>query len=89
MLVNELSGNRDFFQNGLHGGPHSTYLYKDKGGPLYMGPGWDFDYETYISQSYINQNSERGWRGFLRTGYYYHYMRYNAEFVNSVKALWN
>ena len=54
MLVNELSGNRDFFQNGLHGGPHSTYLYKDKGGPLYMGPGWDFDYETYISQSYIN-----------------------------------
>ena len=89
MLVNELSGNRDFFQNDLHGGPHSTYLYKDKGGLLYMGPGWDFDYETYISQSYINQNSERGWRGFLRTGYYYHYMRYNAEFVNSVKALWN
>ena len=91
VLLNELSGNRDFFQNGDedHFGPHSTYLYKDKGGKLFMGPGWDFDYETYIAQSYINQNSDDGWRGFLKTGYYYHYLRYNADFVEEIKSIWN
>ncbi|MBR5175433.1 MAG: CotH kinase family protein [Bacteroidales bacterium] len=91
MLLNELSGNRDYFQNGDedHYGPHSTYLYKDKGGLLFMGPGWDFDYETFIAQSYINQNSDNGWRGFLKTGYYYHFLRYNDDFVERVKTLWN
>ena len=91
MILNELSGNRDFYQGPPHSGPHSTYLYKDKGGKLYMGPGWDFDYETYIAQSYINQNSNNGdgWRGFTRTGYYYHYLRYNADFVARIKTLWN
>ena len=46
LLVNELTGNRDFFQGNPHYGPHSTYLYKDtdaKGGKLFMGPIWDFD----------------------------------------------
>ena len=91
MIINELSGNRDFYQGPPHSGPHSTYLYKDKGGKLFMGPGWDFDYETYIAQSYINQNSNNydGWRGFTRTGYYYHYLRYNADFVARIKTLWN
>ena len=91
MIINELSGNRDFYQGPPHSGPHSTYLYKDKGGKIFMGPGWDFDYETYIAQSYINQNSNNydGWRGFTRTGYYYHYLRYNADFVARIKTLWN
>lgn len=91
MLLNELSGNRDFFQNGDHSGPHSTYLYKDKGGKLFMGPGWDFDYETFVSQSKINDNSNNrdGWRGFTKTGYYYHYLRYNADFVARIKTLWS
>ena len=91
MILNELSGNRDFYQGPPHSGPHSTYLYKDKGGKLFMGPGWDFDYETYISLDYIKQNSNNrdGWRGFTRTGYYYHYLRYNADFVARVKTLWN
>ena len=93
MLLNELTGNRDFFQNGNDEvfGPHSTYLYKDKGGKLFMGPGWDFDYETFIAQSYINQNSNNsdGWRGFTKTGYYYHYLRYNPIFVQRIKDLWN
>jgi hypothetical protein len=101
MLLNELSGNRDFFQNGTHSGPHSTYLYKGKAkdtgrSKLFMGPGWDFDYETYIDQSYIDKTSERvgynsydGWRGFTKPGYYYHYMRYNADFVARIKTLWN
>ena len=96
MLLNELSGNRDFFQNGQHSGPHSTYLYKGKAkdtgrNKLFMGPGWDFDYETFVSQSKINDNSNNrdGWRGFTKTGYYYHYLRYNADFVARIKTLWN
>lgn len=91
MLLNELTGNRDFFQNGddTHFGPHSTYLYKDKGGLLFMGPGWDFDYETFISQDYIDQNSDNGWRGFAKTGYYYYYLCYDPSFVQRIKDLWN
>lgn len=91
MLINELSGNRDYFQDGddNHKGPHSTYLFKDKGGKLFFGPGWDFDYETYIAQSEINKHSENGWRGFTRTGYYYHYLRYDPDFVEKVKTIWN
>lgn len=96
MLLNELSGNRDFFQNGQHSGPHSTYLYKGKvkdtgRNKLFMGPGWDFDYETFVSQSKINDNSNNrdGWRGFTKTGYYYHYLRYNADFVARIKTLWS
>ena len=92
MLVNELSGNRDFFQNGTHSGPHSTYLYKDKGGKLFMGLGWDFDYETYIPykwyDGYGNARSYK-WRGFDKTGYYYYFMCYNQDFVDRVKSIWN
>lgn len=92
MLVNELSGNRDFFQNGTHSGPHSTYLYKDKGGKIFMGPGWDFDYETFIPyrwyDGYGNAKSYR-WRGFDKTGYYYYFLCANQDFVNEIKSIWN
>ncbi len=93
MLLNEVTGNRDFYQGPPHDGPHSTYLYKGKiqdgeRSKLFMGPGWDFDYETFISQSNINSNSVNGWRGFTRTGYYYHYLCYNQDFVDQVKSLW-
>ncbi|MBR3388264.1 MAG: CotH kinase family protein [Bacteroidales bacterium] len=95
MLVNELSGNRDFFQNGTHSGPHSTYLYKDKGGKIFMGPGWDFDYETYIPEDYYPKKNfwdSKGtycWRGFDKTGYYYYYMCANSNFVRKVKQFWD
>lgn len=84
MLLNELTGNRDFFQTKPHFGPHSTYLYKDseeKGGKLFMGPIWDFDYETFTSLT--------KWRGFTNEGFYYHYLCYNQEFVDRIKTLWN
>ena len=91
MMINELTGNRDFYQGPPHTGPHSTYLYKDAGedAKLFMGPVWDFDYETFIAESYIDQNSENGWRGFKRTGYYYHFLCYDQDFVDQVKSLWS
>lgn len=92
LLVNELSGNRDFFQNGTHSGPHSTYLYKDKGGKLFMGPGWDFDYETFIPYKWYDGRGyaqSYSWRGFDKTGYYYYFLCANQDFVDEVKSIWN
>ena len=97
MLLNEVSGNRDFFQGYPHNGPHSTYLYKGKiqdkdlngdRSKLFMGPGWDFDYETFIPAKWYS-NKTYQWRGFKQTGYYYHYLCHNQSFVNQVKSLWN
>ena len=95
MLLNELSGNRDFFQGGnlndnndMTAGPHSTYLFKDKGGKLFMGPIWDFDYQTYMPASYYNNRRFR-WRGYDNQNYYYYYLSANQDFVNRIKELWN
>jgi hypothetical protein len=85
MLLNELVANGDFFQtsNDEVFGPHSTYLYKDKGenAKIYMGPVWDFDYLTFTSC--------RSWRGFKSNQYYYYYMLHNQDFVDQVKYLWS
>ena len=95
MLLNELTGNRDFFQNvqGDVYGPHSTYIHKDKGGKLIMGPIWDFDYETFIPASYYGSSwggsSGFFWRGFDKTEYYYHWLCYDSKFVQRIKYLWN
>ena len=86
MLLNELSGNRDFLQNGTHSGPHSTYLYKDKGGKIFLGPGWDFDYETFIPERWYGGQYQ--WRGLTNSGYYYYFLCANASFVARIKELW-
>lgn len=93
MLLNELSGNRDFFQSGdletsTTAGPHSTYLYKDKGGKLFMGPVWDFDYQTYTPATYYT-GRKFAWRGYDNQNYYYYYLSANQDFVNRIKELWN
>ncbi len=48
MLVQELTGNRDFYNWWPSAGPHSYYLYKEDGGKLFSGPVWDFDFNTYL-----------------------------------------
>ena len=47
MIVEELTGNHDFYNTWPSTGAHSTYLYKERGGKLYHGPVWDFDYHTF------------------------------------------
>lgn len=96
VMVNELTGNRDFFQNGDedHYGPHSAYLYKDKGKKLFMGPVWDFDYETFIPEEYYPKDNWWAtsgtfkWRGFDNTGYYFYYMCQDSKFVKKVQDFW-
>lgn len=47
-LVNEFFGNYD-------AGDHSTYMYKNNGGKLYMGPVWDFD--QAMNNSYLTETN--------------------------------
>lgn len=97
LLVNELTGNRDFFQGNPHYGPHSTYLYKDAGGKLFMGPAWDFDYETFIPEKHYPQPSSSNWwdkktytwRGFDNSGYYFYWLCADSQFVGNVQSIWS
>ena len=61
-----------------------------------MGPGWDFDYETYIPEEHYpldgygwNAQHKYCWRGFDQPGYYYYYLCANSNFVKKVKQLWD
>ena len=97
LLLNELTGNRDFFQGKPHYGPHSTYLYKDAGDKLFMGPVWDFDYETFIPEEYYPQPSSSlpwapktyTWRGFDNPGYYFYWLCADSQFVGNVQSIWS
>ena len=74
VLVQELTGNRDFWQSGPSFGPekgnypytqapHSMHIYKD--GPLLKaGPVWDFDYRTFT------QYTQGRWIGLDKNPWY-------------------
>ena len=64
LLVEELTGNNDFYNYWPSPGPHSTYLYKARGGKLYHGPVWDFDYHVFCPQ-YTHQ-----WVGATKSIFY-------------------
>ena len=50
LIVEELTGNNDFYNYWPAEGPHSTYLYKERGGKLFHGPVWDFDYHVFCPE---------------------------------------
>ena len=50
LIVEELTGNNDFYNTWPWPGGHSVYLYKERGGKLYHGPVWDFDYHVFCPQ---------------------------------------
>ena len=73
--------------------PKSIYFYKDRGGKLFAGPIWDFDYETLVSHTatqWVNYGMtypssiypwhERNWWNML--------LLHNATFRNAVKSRW-
>ena len=47
LIVEELTGNHDFYNTWPSPGIHSAYLYKQRDGKLYHGPVWDFDYHVF------------------------------------------
>lgn len=86
MFVNELTGNGDFYNTNSAGsgyrGPHSTYMYKDRGGKLFMGPVWDFDYLTFVP------SRSKSWAGANQKYYYYNYLYQDAQFKQEMLELW-
>ena len=58
--------------------PKSTYMHKDKGGKLTMGPVWDFDWETYMSTTWFR----------IKDALYYGRLFQDPEFVALVKERW-
>jgi len=64
LIVEELTGNNDFYNTWPWPGTHSAYLYKERGGKLYHGPVWDFDYHVFCPQ-FTHQ-----WVGATKTLFY-------------------
>ena len=58
--------------------PKSTYMHKDKGGKLVMGPVWDFDWETYTPKTWFSINESL----------YYKRLFQDPRFVTVVKQRW-
>lgn len=73
-FVHELTGNEE----PKH--PKSSYMHKDKGGKLTMGPVWDFDWGTFMS----NYSSDL----IIDTKIYYGRLFQDPEFKKKVKERW-
>ena len=58
--------------------PKSTYMHKDKGGKLTMGPVWDFDWETYMISPWFR----------IKDALYYKRLFEDQRFVTLVKERW-
>lgn len=65
--------------NGEPGHPKSSYMYKKRGGKLYAGPAWDFDWGTFTSAE--------GWC--IKSAIWYRYLFTYEEFIIKVKERWN
>lgn len=64
MFVNELANNTDLYSTWPVNGPHSVFLYKERGGKIYSGPVWDFDFHGFVP------TLSHQWAGANRTVYY-------------------
>ena len=64
--------------NGEPNHPKSTYCYKDRGGKMYAGPVWDFDWATFRPVTGYS----------TRYALYYGRLFSDPEFVAEVKARW-
>lgn len=74
MLVQEVVGNYEAFH------PKSSFMYKDRGGKLFMGPLWDFDYGTFKSNYSMTP--------IYHYAIWYGYMMADPEFKARVRERW-
>ena len=82
LIVEELTGNNDFYNTWPSAGPHSTYMYKERGGKLYHGPVWDFDYHVFCPQ-FTHQ-----WVGATQTLFYPALLK-DEKFRNRLFERWD
>lgn len=78
-MVQEFSINGDAFSSG------STYLYKKRGGKLYWGPLWDFDYVAWGATEF-GQNLTDGFH--FNTTSWFNNLFTDPDFVAKFKARW-
>ena len=81
LIVEELTGNNDFYNYWPWAGPHSVYLYKERGGKLFTGPVWDFDYHVFCPQF------TRQWVGATKSMFYPALLK-DERFRNRVVERW-
>ncbi len=72
-FIHELTSNLEPNQ------PRSCYMYKKRGGKLYAGPVWDFDYRTF-NPDYDYYN--------IKATLWYPYLFKYSQFKNAVKLRW-
>jgi spore coat protein CotH len=78
-IVHELTGNEE----PKH--PKSSYMHKDSGGKLTMGPVWDFDWGTFMPHTkFVVLNRTDGLKPL-----YYDRLFQDAQFKARVKERWN
>ena len=82
LIVEELTGNNDFYNAWPWPGPHSAYLYKERNGKLYHGPVWDFDYHVFCPQF------TRQWVGATKTMFYPALLK-DEKFRNRLVERWD
>ena len=82
LIVEELTGNNDFYNGWPWPGGHSVFLYKERGGKLYHGPVWDFDYHVFCPQ-FTQQ-----WVGAKKTLFYPALLK-DEKFRNRLVERWN
>ena len=102
-LVEELVGNHDFYNTWPVAGPHSTYLYLDAADPegrLTFGPGWDFDYHTFMpsrSTGWVGLTAHKeqqqggwgGWNNQQNDDYYFYFLLKDSKFKKRLQERWN
>ena len=74
--------------------PKSIYFYKDRGGKLFAGPVWDFDWETLVQHSattWINYNLSYVYNEFpwYENNWWNILLKRDASFRADVKKRWN
>ncbi len=95
-IIQELTGNLDFYNSYPVNGTHSMYFHLDNidnGGKLVFGHLWDFDYMTF------DPGRASGWVGITKHGYdywsggsqefYYYYLFKDSKFTARFKERWN
>lgn len=82
LIVEELTGNNDFYNYWPWPGCHSAYLYKERDGKLFTGPVWDFDYHVFCPQF------TRQWVGATKTLFYPALLK-DEKFRNRLVERWD
>ena len=82
LIVQELTGNNDFYVTWPLEGPHSAYMYKARDGKLYTGPVWDFDYHVFCPIGAFT------WAGAKKT-MFYPALRKDPKFKARLIERWN